>query len=190
MCRDQPSSQRHLWSDDSHLADRLALRHLSGLGMCGHWRILADAGVGRPNGDEIKTRKTHFGGLVLGCSNADLCVQILILQHFLFFEIHKIIKVDFPFLQIFNAFAPFFVSKIFSYFVFFWVKLQWSKTFFSLKYQWKFVGLSQNNRYIKDFDESDTKSAVFSGIYFQKISIFDVRVSFIFSMGLLLLSPR
>lgn len=49
----------------------------------------AGSGDGRPN----------FGGLVLGCINADICVQILIFQilnHFSsFFEIYNILKSDF-----------------------------------------------------------------------------------------------
>ena len=59
-----------------------------------------------PNGDKIKSNRANFGGLVLGCINADRCVQILIVSGFSRSPLYNIIKVYFILLPFFNAFAP------------------------------------------------------------------------------------
>ena len=66
---------------------------------------------------------------------------------------------DFRFLQLFNAFAPFFVSTI----CFVSVILQGSKMSFFVQISMNFVANSRNDKELKYLDESDTKSTVFSG---------------------------
>ena len=79
-----------------------------------------------------------------------------------FFEIYKIIKLDFRFLHFFNAFALFFCFNDF-FFVLFRSNCKALKWVFSFRSQWLFVGISRNDKELKDLDESDRKSTVFSG---------------------------
>ena len=107
--------------------------------------------------------KTNFGGLVLGCTNADLLVKILILQRF-----SRSTRLSKWISDFYNLSMRHCLCTVFSFKTFLGIAMIWNewsncndlKWVFSSKSHWNFIGISRNDKN-KDYDESDTKSSVF-----------------------------
>jgi len=133
-----------------------------------------------PNKDGVKSNRANFGGLVLGCINADFCVQILILQHFskstrLSKRISDVCNFSMPSHRFKNCFFFYFSFFFFFRFLFLFFFFKNCTHFIVVKLQWSKISLFRPNihRFLSEFSEIKKiskillrvtrKSIIFSG---------------------------